>query len=81
MFVCVCVCVCMYRFPWWLRSLESACNAEATGDLGLIPGSGRSLGGGHGKPLQYSCLENPNDRRAWWGAVHRVTESDTTVVT
>ena len=35
-------------------------------DEGLIPGSGRSLGGGNGKPLQYSCLENPMDRGAWW---------------
>ena len=41
---------------------ESACNA---GDLGSIPGSGRSPGGGHGHPLQYSCLENPMDREAW----------------
>ena len=37
------------------------------GDVGLIPGSGRSPGGGHGNPLQYSCLENPMDRGAWWG--------------
>jgi len=41
-------------FPWWLRGKESACNA---GDPGLSPGSGRSPGGGHGNPLQYSCLE------------------------
>ena len=40
---------------------ESACNA---GDLGLIPGLGRSAGGGHGNPLQYSCLENPHGRLA-----------------
>ena len=39
-------------------------------DLGLIPGSGRSPGGGHGNPLQYSCLENPMDRGAWWATVH-----------
>ena len=38
---------------------ESACNAGDRGDAGLIPGSGRALGGGHGNPLQYSCLENP----------------------
>ena len=50
----------------------SACNA---GDLGLIPGSGRSPGEGNGNPLQYSCLENPMDRGAWWAAVHRVTKS------
>ena len=43
-----------------------------------IPGSGRSPGGGHGNPLQYSCLENPMDSGAWRTAVHGVTESDTT---
>ena len=47
-------------------------------DLGLIPGSGRSPGEGHGNPLQYSCLENPMDGGAWWATVHGVTESDTT---
>ena len=50
-------------------------------DTGLIPGLGRSPGGGHGSPLQYSCLDNPMDRGAWWDIVHRVTESDTTEVT
>ena len=45
-------------------------------DVGLVPGSGRSSGGGHGKPVQYSCLENPMDRRAWWATVHRVAELD-----
>ena len=40
--------------------------------MGLITGPGRSPGGGHGNPLQYSCLENPMDRRAWWAAVHGV---------
>ena len=43
----------------WLSGKESACNAGAMGDAGLIPGWGRSPGGGHGNPLQYSCLENP----------------------
>ena len=43
-------------------------------DMGLIPGSGRSLGGGHSNPLQYSCLENPMDRGAWWATVHGVTK-------
>ena len=51
---------------------ESACSAE---DLGLIPGSGRSLGVGNGNPFQYSCLENPMDRRAWWTTVHWVAKS------
>ena len=51
--------------PWWLSGKESACNAGATGASGLIPGSGRSHGGGNGNPLQYSCLDNPMDREAW----------------
>ena len=46
---------------------ESTCN---TGDLGPIPGSGRSPGVGNGNPLQYSCLENPMDGGAWWVRVH-----------
>jgi len=48
-------------------SKESACNA---GDLGLIPGSGKSSGEGNDNPLQYSCLENSKDRGAWWATVH-----------
>ena len=47
------------------------------GELGSIPGLGRSLGGGNGNPLQYSCLENPMDRGAWWATVHGVTKSQT----
>ena len=50
-------------------------------DMGSISGSGRSPGGRHGNPLQYSCLENPMDRRAWWVTVCRVSESDMTEVT
>ena len=57
-----------------LECKESACNV---GDLGLIPGLGRSPGGGHGNPLQYSFLENPMDRGAWWTTVHGVTKSRT----
>ena len=45
------------------------------GDSDSIPGLGRSPGGGHGDPLQYSCLENPLDRGAWRAAVHGVTQS------
>ena len=52
-------------------------NTRDTGDMGLIPGSGRILGVGNGNPLQYFCLENPMDRRAWWTTIHRVAESDT----
>ena len=44
-------------------------------DVGSIPGSERSPGGGHGNPLQYSCLENPTGREAWQATVHRVAES------
>ena len=40
-----------------------------------VPGLGRPPGGGHGNPLQYSCLENPMDRGAWWATVHRVPKS------
>ena len=47
------------------------------GDPGSIPGLGRSPGGGHGNPLQYSCLQNPMDRGAWWATVHGVTKSQT----
>ena len=47
------------------------------GDAGSILGSGRSPGGGHGNPLQYSCLENPMDRGAWWATVHGVPKSQT----
>ena len=52
-------------------------NARDTKDEGSIPGSGRSPGGGHGNLLQYSCLENPMDRRAWWATVHEVAKSRT----
>ena len=61
----------------WLSGKEFACNAGDAEDMGSIPGSGRSPGGGHGNPRQYSCLENPMDRGAWWAAVHRVTKSRT----
>ena len=49
-------------FPQWLSGKESTCNAGATGNADSIPGLGRSPGGGHGNPLQYSCLKNPMDR-------------------
>ena len=52
-------------------------SARDVRDTGLIPGLGRSPGGGCGNPLQYSCLENPMDRGAWWATVHGVTKSKT----
>ena len=52
-------------------------NAGDLRDVGSIPGSGRSQGGGYGNPLQYSCLENPMDRGAWQATVHGVAQSRT----
>ena len=52
-------------------------NAGDTGDVGSIPGSVRSPGGGNGNPLQYSCLENLMDRGAWWTAITEVSKSQT----
>ena len=60
-----------------MSSKESACSARDGGDTGLVPGSGGSPVGGHGDPLQYSCLENPMDREAWQATVHRVAKSQT----
>ena len=76
--MCVCVCVCIHTFHplkcfcGGSDGKESACNA---GDLGSIPGSGRSPGVGNGNPLQYSCLENPVDKGHWWATVHGVAKS------
>ena len=58
-------------FPGGSDGKESACNE---GDLGPIPGLGRSPGEGNGNPYQYSCLENPVDRGAWQATVHEVAE-------
>ena len=52
-------------------------NAGDIRDMDLIPGLGRFPGGGHGNPLQYSCLENPMDREAWQATVHWVSKSQT----
>ena len=49
-------------------------NAGDVRDVGSIPGLGRSLGEGHGNPFQYSCLENPRDRGAWWAIVYGVAK-------
>ena len=59
-------------FPHSSVGKESACNA---GDMGSIPGLGRSPGEGNGYPLQYLCLENSMVKGAWWATVHVVTKS------
>ena len=59
-------------FPGGSDGKEYACNAE---DRSLIPGSGRSPEEDKGYPLQYSCLENPMDRGAWWATVHGVADA------
>ena len=61
-------------FPGGSDGKESACNA---GDPGSVPGLARSSGEVNGNPLQYSCLENPMDRGAWWATIHGVTKSQT----
>ena len=58
-----------------IKSLPA--NAGDIRDVGSIPGSGMYPGGGHGNPLQYSCLENPMDREAWWATVYGITKSQT----
>ena len=63
------------RLPWWLSGKESTCNVGDEGDVGSIPGSERSPGGGHENPLQCSCLENPMDRGAYRAAVYGVAKS------
>ena len=68
--LCLSISVCM-KFPGGSDCKESAHN---TGDLGLVPGLGRSPGGGHGSPLQCSCLENPMDRGAFQATVHGVAK-------
>ena len=52
---------------------NSSANAGDARDVGSVPGLGRSPGRGHGNPLQYSCLENPMDRRAWWATINGIT--------
>ena len=66
--------ICIYGFPGGSVGKGSACNM---GDLGSIPGSGRSFGERNGNPLQYSCLQNSMERGAWWITVHGVTKSQT----
>ena len=64
-------------FPGGTSGKEPAANAGSIRDGGLIPGSGRSPGGGHGNPGQSSCLENPMDRADWRAMVHRGANSQT----
>jgi len=63
------------RLPQWLSSEECAYDAVNAEDAGLIPGSGKSPGGGHGNLPLYSCLENPIDRGAWQATVCRIAKS------
>ena len=63
--------------PQWLSGKESTFNSEDMGDTGSILVWGRFPAGGHGYPLQYSCLENPMDRGAKWATVHGVAKSQT----
>ena len=65
----------MYIYGFAVKNLPA--NAGDVRDMGWIPGLGRSPGGGHGNPLQDSCLENPMDRGAWQATVHRVAKSQT----
>ena len=60
-----------------LKVKKLPANAGNVRDVTLIPESGRFPGGGHGKPIQYSCLENPMDRGAWWATAHEVAKSRT----
>ena len=64
-----------------VKNLPTNANAGDVRDTGLILGLGRSPGEGNGNPLQYSCLESPMDREAWWATVHRLAESDMTEAT
>ena len=67
----------LWQYPLSASTSPFGCSYNNAGDLGLIPGSGRSPGEGNGNSLQYSCLENPMDQRAWWATVHGVTKSRT----
>ena len=76
-------CKCLLCSRWAPQVALAVKNLPASAgdrrDASWIPGLGRSLGGGHGNPLQYSCLENPMDRGVWWALVHKVIKSQTWV--
>ena len=65
----------MVNFPGGTLVNKLPANVGNTRDMGSIPGLGRSPGGGHGNPLQYSCLESPMDREAWKAMVHGIKKS------
>jgi len=67
----------LLELPWELNSEESACNSGATGDVGSIPGSGKSPGERHSNTPHHSCLDNPIDRGAQRATVRRVEKSQT----
>ena len=71
-----CICINMYitGFPGGSMVKYLLANTRDTGDTGSVSASGRSPGGRNGKPLQYSCLENPMDWEAWWATVHEVAK-------
>ena len=73
----VCFLICCLGWSWFPGGTDGKASAHNEGDLGSIPGSGRSPGEGNGYPLQYSCLENSMDRGAWQATVHRVAKSRT----
>ena len=77
MYMCVCVCVYVYvyfmGFPSGASGKEPDCQCRRRRNVILISVLGRSLGGEHGNPLQYPCLENPMDRGAWRAMVYRIT--------
>ena len=71
------LCQILVGFPGSSMVKNLPANTGDAGGVDLIPWSGRSPGGGHGNPLQYSCQEKPKDRGAWWATVHGVTKSQT----
>ena len=73
--ICITITLLHRAFQLALVEKNSSVNVGDIRDVGLIPGLGRFPEGGHGNPLQYSCLENPMDRGAWQITVHRVTKS------